>query len=103
MMADVDPNFEPDPADASQWGGRGRGKANAFVWPTPLDFLANPHGEAPELLPEHIPPAINDFVFDTATRMGVDPTSVAVASIVSCASVQKTPASGVRSLAIRRF
>jgi uncharacterized protein DUF3987/primase-like protein len=58
-----------------------------FVWPTPLDFLTDPQAEAPELRHEHIPPAINDFVFDTAQRMGVDPTSVALACIVSCAAV----------------
>jgi uncharacterized protein DUF3987 len=99
VMVDVNPDdFEADdPADASQWGGTGRGNGAGqtgpkgsgpkFVWPTPLDFLTDPHGEAPELQHQHIPPAINDFVFDTAARMGVDPTSVALASIVSCASV----------------
>jgi hypothetical protein len=58
-----------------------------FVWPTPLDFLADPNSDAPELRHEHIPAAINDFVFDTAARMGVDPACVAIGCIVSCASV----------------
>lgn len=44
----------------------------AFVWPVPLDFLTDPDGEAPELTHRQIPPAINDFTFDTAERMGVD-------------------------------
>ena len=37
----------------------------------PIDFLTDPNSEAPELRHEHIPEAINDFVFDTAARMGV--------------------------------
>jgi hypothetical protein len=53
-----------------------------------LDFLANAEiTGAPELTPEHIPDAIAPFVFDTATRMGVDPTGVALAALVSLASV----------------
>ena len=70
--------------------GRARRRSVAdsdFVWPTPVDFLTDPNGEAPELQHQHIPPAINDFVFDTAERMGVDPASVALACIVSLASV----------------
>ena len=58
-----------------------------IVWPTPLDFLSDPHGDAPELRHDHIPPALNDFVFDTAARMGVDPTSVALSSIIALAAV----------------
>jgi hypothetical protein len=58
-----------------------------FVWPTPHDFLTDPNSEAPELSHRHIPEAINDFVFDTAARMGCDPSSPALSCIVSCASV----------------
>jgi hypothetical protein len=57
-------------------------------WPEPLDFLAD--GDltgTPELKPEHIPAAIAPFVFDTAARMGVDPAAVALAALVSLASV----------------
>jgi hypothetical protein len=70
--------------------GRTRGRTEdpgEFVWPQPLDFLTEPNSEAPELHAEHIPEAVNDFVFDTAQRMGADPTSVALAAIVACASV----------------
>jgi hypothetical protein len=58
-----------------------------FVWPTPHDFLTDPNSEAPELRHHHIPEAINDFVFDIAARMGVDPSSVALSCIVAAASV----------------
>ena len=57
-------------------------------WPEPLDFLAD--GDmtgAPELRPEHLPDAIVPFVFDNAVRMGVDPAAVALAALVSLASV----------------
>jgi hypothetical protein len=57
-------------------------------WPDPIDFLSD--GEmtgVPELLREHVPAALYDFISDTAERMGVDPAAVALASFVSCASV----------------
>lgn len=57
-------------------------------WPEPLDFLADAEMTgAPELVPEHLPEAIAPFVFDTAARMGVDPAAVALAALVSLASV----------------
>lgn len=59
----------------------------AFAWPEPLDVFADPNSEAPELRHDHIPAAINGFAFDTAARMGVDPTSVALCAITACASV----------------
>jgi Protein of unknown function (DUF3987) len=80
-----DPSPEPPPHAGRN--RRRREDPGEFVWPTPLDFLTNPDAEPPELLPEHIPEAINDFSFDTAERMGVDPTSVALAGITSCAAV----------------
>ncbi|MGD0107540.1 MAG: DUF3987 domain-containing protein [Rhodopila sp.] len=57
------------------------------VWATPLDFISDPSGEGPELLADHIPLAINDYVFDSAGRMGVDPTCVALAALAALASV----------------
>ena len=57
-------------------------------WPAPLDFLADAEMTgSPQLKPEHLPEAIAPFVFDTAARMGVDPAAVALAAIVSLASV----------------
>ena len=41
----------------------------------------------PELREEHLPAALYPFVADMAVRMGVDPASVALASLVSIASV----------------
>ena len=62
--------------------------ADADPWPEPIDFLAD--GDligAPELRANHLPNALCPFVMDTAARMGVDPASVALASLVACASV----------------
>ncbi|MGD0106526.1 MAG: DUF3987 domain-containing protein [Rhodopila sp.] len=57
-------------------------------WPEPLDFLADAEATgAPELKPDHLPEAIVPFVFDTAARMGVDPAAIALAALVSLASV----------------
>jgi len=56
-------------------------------WGSPIDFFTDPNSQAPALLPEHIPDALWAYVSDTAERMGVDPTSVAMACLVSCASV----------------
>lgn len=61
------------------------GKPNA--WPQPLDFIADQDSEPPTLRAEHIPQALFPFVSDTAERMGVDPASVALGCIVSCATV----------------
>ena len=57
------------------------------IWVTPLDFISDPSGGGPELLADHIPLAINDYVFDSAGRMGVDPVCVALAALVALASV----------------
>jgi hypothetical protein len=80
-----DPSPEPPP-HASR-NHRRMEDPGEFVWPQPFDFLTDPNGEPPELLHHHIPAALNDFVFDTAERMGVDPTSVALSGITCCAAV----------------
>ena len=62
--------------------------ADGDPWPEPVDFLAA--GDlvgAPELRANHLPEALYPFVMDTAARMGVDPASVALATLVACASV----------------
>lgn len=57
-------------------------------WPEPVDLLASPDlTGVPELKRDHLPDAIAPFVFDTAERMGVDPASVALTALVSCAAV----------------
>lgn len=73
-------------------GGRGRSArswpdGDLEPWPEPVDFLAE--GDltgVPELRPDHLPAALYPFVADTAVRMGVDPVSVGLSVIVSCAS-----------------
>ena len=57
------------------------------VWGEPVDFFADTHHEAPTLEPGHVPAVIWAFASDTADRLGVDPFSVALAALVSCASV----------------
>ncbi|MBV8915151.1 MAG: DUF3987 domain-containing protein, partial [Acetobacteraceae bacterium] len=57
-------------------------------WPEPVDFLAEDDlTGTPELNAEHLPDALYPFVTDTATRLGVDPACLALAALVSCASV----------------
>jgi hypothetical protein len=71
----------PDGSDAPE------GAPDA-AWPEPIDFLADAEMTgAPELRPEHLPPAIAPFVADTAARMGVDPATVALAALVTLSSV----------------
>ena len=72
------------------WVGRADAvpDADADPWPEPVDFLAA--GDlvgTPELRANHLPEALYPFVVDTAARMGVDPASVALATLVACASV----------------
>jgi len=56
--------------------------------PDPVDFLADPDlTGVPILTRGHVPDVIYDFAIDTAERMGVDPVSVALIGIVTCASV----------------
>jgi hypothetical protein len=66
----------------------GKEQPNGGAWPEPIDFLADCDlTGAPKLQPHHLPAALAPFVFDTAARMGVDPAAVALAAIVTCASV----------------
>lgn len=60
----------------------------ADAWADPIDFLADDRMTgAPELRQEHIPECLFDFAHDTAERMGVDPCAVALAALVTSASV----------------
>ncbi|MBR0658705.1 DUF3987 domain-containing protein [Neoroseomonas oryzicola] len=62
--------------------------AKTSDWPDPVDFLSDDMlTGAPRLRPRHLPEALGAFVFDTAERMGVDPTAVALAALVTCSSV----------------
>jgi hypothetical protein len=56
-------------------------------WGDPVDFFSDDTHAAPTLLPHHVPDAIWDFSIDTAERMGVDPTTVALTGTACCASV----------------
>ncbi len=74
---------EPAPAAAE----KRKDSSKPGQWPHPLDFLADGDAVPPDLQAEHIPAALFPFVVDTAERMGVDATSVALGCIVACASV----------------
>lgn len=57
-------------------------------WSEPVEFLAtDEHGHGPELCEDQLPAAIFPFVKDAAARMGVDPCSVALATLVALSSV----------------
>lgn len=57
-------------------------------WLDPIDFFGDDQLTGPPTLRrDHLPAAIAGFAFDTAERMGVDPTVVALAALVTCASV----------------
>jgi hypothetical protein len=63
-------------------------KTEASDWPEPVDFFSDDTlTGAPNLQPHHVPDVIGAFAFDTAERMGVDATAVALAALVTCASV----------------
>lgn len=82
-IADLtDPEFMAGPADEAAVRPKMTG-----AWPPPLDFLTDADAAPPELREGHVPDALWGFVKDTSERMGVDPTSVALGCLVSCASV----------------
>lgn len=68
--------------DASQAGNHAGAE-----WPHPIDFLGEPNSAPPELTCKHAPDALWDFCIDTSERMGVDPTSLLIGGLVSCAAV----------------
>ncbi len=54
--------------------------------PDPVDIFFNANSPTPELKSKHVPLALWPYIVDTADRMGVDPTSVAVSCLVTAAS-----------------
>ncbi len=74
-------------AKIGQPAGQPAASPKPNTWPQPLDFLTDADTAPPELHAGHIPAALFPFVADTAERMGVDATSVALGCIVACASV----------------
>ncbi len=82
----VEPDLPPPPP-GYQPAPNGNGHDyDANVWADPLDFELVRHGGA-QLGPQHVPAALWPFIRDTAERMGVAASSVALASIVACAAV----------------
>lgn len=69
-----------------QWG-KIDATGPAAHWPIPLDIFSAESENAPQVTRDHIPERLWPFVSDTAVRMGVDPTTVALGAIVTCASV----------------
>ena len=86
-----DPGPHPDdqpgePALDWDWGKK-NATGIAARWQVPLDIFQTGAEIAPRVAERHIPTRLWPFVEDTATRMGVDPTTVALGAIVTCASV----------------
>jgi hypothetical protein len=85
-----EPGFRPPPPgeETASRQRRARGEPAQIAWQSPIDFLADDEETGvPELRPHHLPEALWGFVQDTAERMGVDPASVALTAIVTCASI----------------
>ena len=79
---------EPPPADEENSASeQPHNDPSPRGWAQPLDFFADTEGTTAELRAEHLPAALWPFLQDTSPRMGVDPTSVVLAALVSCASV----------------
>jgi Protein of unknown function (DUF3987)/Primase C terminal 2 (PriCT-2) len=53
----------------------------------PVDFFDAETSGCPVLKPHHVPHALWPFITDTAERMGVDPSTVALGALVCCAAV----------------
>lgn len=57
------------------------------TWPEPVDILADQDpGAAPILAERHVPASLWPFIADTAERMGVATSTVALCAIVACAA-----------------
>jgi hypothetical protein len=54
--------------------------------PEPVDIFADALAGTPDLPPDLLPPAIDDFARDEASRMGVEPGPLAMAALAVCAS-----------------
>jgi hypothetical protein len=58
------------------------------IWDEPVDILSGANAvAAPVLQPDHLPDALAPYVFDTAARMGVDPTAVAMSALTALSTV----------------
>ena len=85
---DPGPTPPPDTLEPEDAPRRTRRQASGEIhWGEPVDFIGGDELGAPELQPHQVPAAIYPFVKDIAGRMGVDPTGVAMACLVTCASV----------------
>ena len=57
-------------------------------WPDPADFWGAT--ELPEFLPQYLPPAIEPYVTDQASRAGIDPAQVGLNCYVVCAALLRS-------------
>jgi hypothetical protein len=67
-------------------GGKETGTEQTDDWPEPVDFLSSKDLAAPILTERHVPPSLWPYIADTAERLGVATSSVALCSNVSCAA-----------------
>lgn len=61
------------------------GSVRAGEWPEPADFWGAT--ALPEFLPQYLPPAIEPYVTDQASRSGIDPAQIALNCYVICAAL----------------
>lgn len=88
---DDDPGLQPqdqpdEPALDWEWG-RVDASGPASRWPPPLDIFQAETEAPPVVTAKHLPARLWPFISDTSVRMGVDPTSVAIGALVTCAAV----------------
>lgn len=67
--------------------GKSDATGPATKWPVPLDIFQTQTEAPPRITERHIPARLWPFVNDTATRMGVDPTTVGLGALVTVTSV----------------
>ena len=77
----------PGPDEAGPYRRQHRQETGQVVWGEPVDFLTDDVTGLPVLEERHLPAALWPFVADLSARLGVEPFSAALVSVVCCASV----------------
>jgi hypothetical protein len=62
-------------------------KPKPTIWPEPIDLFTVADRPPPDVTEDETPPALWSFIKDTAERMGVAKSTVALCCIVACSSV----------------
>jgi hypothetical protein len=84
---DPGPNPDDEPGEPLIEIPRQVATGPATRWPAPLDIFQTESDTPPVVAEHHVPARLWPFISDTAARMGVDPTTVAIGALVTCAAV----------------